>query len=815
MFRRITTLLVASCLLFSATGAALQHSAGTPEEPSVDPDRVHVRSQGDAGTVVVVDLPEVVPTDEVTQATVPLPDEAQAGDDQLVLTLDPNRLCQASGLTGPLWDAEADLTDGESAVEVPALPETGDVGKPSLPDLGDDIDEARSEVETLRAMIEQTQLADQPGAGDDALAEAQAWVDVAQQELEVADDRVGWLLEDAPGDDGDGGGEGRDDVPVGVVVSTGTATVALHEARQLLEETGPEDPQSQADQAVSSAREAWEEALAIVDTTEAEALERAREQGVDPTEPLGLWGVAFSALDTVQDEAGSQADPDEPSPPTVEELLVQAREQAPDEAEGPLDEVLEELDRVEGLLETLEEQIDRQTSTPAFEKAKKEVEGTRSAVDALTSDVEQARDEQTEAAVDTAWQQLQRAKPQLSNLVGTLEGALDSGDGGEEGDDGESANLEEAPDRVRIQIPAGQGPLGSADSPEETAEGTLEDPTGVAGGDGDGGGSSVGRSLDPCRDDGDGGTEDTDDTDDGTDDTDSGDTNETDDGSDGTGDSDGTDDTGDRSEDTEADTVNLAVDPGSATITEDEQATVTATVSNPSEGRHEYQLVAQDEGPIAVDTQGASEATLGAGESREFRLRISPTDDGSGEATVTASSSEGSSESATIPVDVEPTAGDLSVDVSSTAVELDADGTRTLDVVVENMGPASDRVSLEASPDEGVRASWDDEPSAELASGASESFGLTVDATAPGQTSVAVLVESADGAEIRPTVLVDVAGEEGPEQAPENEPEQSPELEGSNRSDANASERGTQEVSFPVLGALLAALAAASTRKRG
>lgn len=804
---RGTGVLVLAALLVTPT-AALAASPTEEVPSSLDAEHVRVEQRGDEGIVVVVDLPlGLVQPDQVTELTAALPADVpqsvQGNASHLTLTVDPNRLCgRAAGLAGPLWDISAQL--GGDGPTVPALPEV-DPGAPvpSLEDVHERIEDAEEEVHRVEGIVNGLTP---PGTGpaDPALEEAREWIEIAKEELDLADDRVESLIE-----------AGRTILPVEVPVSTGTAFAAIDHAKAALVslqgdlDGALEDAQAQLERARSAVYDAWDEAERALEDSPApdEVLDRVREQGLDPDEELGLWGIARVTLDLLSDPGVPQDDPgpDDPAD-SVREHLDEALSAHGDDGSGGDDgedgnhvqRARERLQQARDRLEVLEEEVEEQTSTPAFEKIEEETEQARALLEGLAGTLQSEGENASEDALAEANRTLAEGVGHVQEALAQLRGVTDDAEDIREDPEAWLDRNLERPDRLRIKLPKATGPSPGSGDPTEDPTGDLDDgdadglpdtgdPTDADPSDEDptdGQPSPPENASDPCRSseeasEGDGG-------DDGSDDGSNGDGS--DDGGDGdSGDDDSQNDgndEGDGSDGDSQDRLQLSLEPSTLSLTEDEETTLTATVTNPTDTSRSYQLVADEEGPVTVTADGETKAEIPAGESHAFTLTVSPLDDGDATVTVEAST-DGEAHQADLPARVEPTAGDLRVAVSSSSLSLDVGEPAQIEVQIENVGQARDEAELAFDTSPGVNAQAP-QASATLDGGETETLAVELEATEPGKQSVAIEVISDDGAEIQKSLTVESSG--GDEDHQQGDP-------GSEGTDTPPPSQGDQEAS--------------------
>lgn len=832
MSRPLTVLAVAALLLFSAAGSALEPPSETDPAPSIGADQVQADQRGD-GYVVAVQLPEGLPADQVTELPVALPTDAAAATGEgshLVLTVDPNPLCgEAAGLASPLWDVDASLTGGEDDEPVPALPGYGGPGPaPSLAEVERRIEEAKAEIDQLAALLE----------GTTAAQEARELVGIAQRAIDRADERIAWLQE-----------AGQTVTDIVVAGTTATAEGALEEAHAQLADAGlgAEIGDGQPGEALSAVDDAWQ------------AVQDAAGEDVHPPDVSDggretvVWGQVQAALDALgsldeddeDDEAEEGDGGEDPGPSedeaatTVAEALTQA-EQALAEAQATADEETsaagdegtdtadegrqtaedaiataeEETAFVQQALAVMEQAIERQTSTEEFDKIHSYLAQAQAAADDLKGTLDEAED-------DPAPDEVDQAIEDLGYLVATIEQL------GQEAKQQAGAATDEdpSPDEVRIflteeeddaggedQLPSPDGApgdeglvddaetdpdAGQKPTPPEgqDAEDACRQGTAAAGSqgvadDGDDDGSGDGT------DGGNGGEEPSGDEDPPEDENENG---SSDDGGEG-----GDPDDSSSSSSSEDDTVELALEPGSLSLTEGQEATVTATVTNPSDERRSYDLVAEDEGPFSVTANGDTHVELDPGEERALALRVSPLDDGGGTLTVDA---VGETDDATVsaPVTIDAAEGQLRLDVSQRNLALAVDETRTLGVTVENVGDGRDEVQLVVDGDGAVDASFAADPTTVLDPGEAERFELTLEPTRPGQASLGVEVTSDDGAQLGQAVLVDARSPTSTQGQPARE--------GASATEQQPGSEEAKGVPFPALAALAGLLLAARTRQ--
>lgn len=772
MVRRSGVLTIVVLMLASTAGPAFAVGPTGETDWSVDEDRVEVRQSSAAGTVIVVDLPsKAFPTSEPTDGTVPVPPEAQgtAGEaEELLVTVEPNQLCRdAAGLVGQHWDVE--VVPGDGGDELPALPETDpdeteiEIEPGELEELQQQVDELRAQVAELRQTLDETRPEDQvPG-------EAQPWLEAAEAELAILTDRIRWTMQA-----GQSATEGTE-----IADQFNTAAGLVQGALDSLEGDGNPAPvaveelEAQLDEAIATA-----EGIGIVIVF-----------GPDPV--LG----AVDTVNGILSGIGPYREP--PVSQTVRGTLDEAR-QTYEEAQGetePAEQRIqtarEQAEQALAVLGPVETLVEKQTGTPVFEQAREEASPATSALEDLEASIEEAEEDPTQSNLDDAWAYLLLAEDEVNSLLENVDAATTS-----------------PPGQVRIFLPQTGGP-GGTDDPTDTdpddADDTDDlgdtDPTGddPLGDDGDGEDTSLpdddpdvgddpadAPAPDPgslCRagpqdggtgDDDDSGSDDgndsdgnDDEADDGSDDGDDGsgdDGSEGDDGDgsdDGDGGDDGSDDGGDGGDGSDGDDdqdpypVELSLDTEEIRTGGAEERSVTATVTNPTDETQGYQLVAEDDGPFSVTTQGASEAELGPGESEDFELRVSPTSAGEGELVVRAIADDGSEAEDTVPVTVEATDEHLRVGLSSSNVALGMDETRIIDVKVENTADYDDEVQVTVRTPDALEAAVDGDTERELPAGETATFEVPIEAVEPGEAALEVEVEAYDGSVLQSTVLVD------------------------------------------------------------
>jgi hypothetical protein len=806
MVRRIGVACVAVVVLVSLATPAL-----AVDEPDPDwtgqADRVEVRQASPAGVVLVIDLPSsAIDRTEPTVGTLPLPAQAQevVSAEQLNVTVEPNQLCRdAGGLVGEHWDADVFLQDG---TPLDTLPETDPDTEPGVdPGLGEEDATTAAEwvVEQLRYNRDQLAsiLADQT-----VPEPARGWLESAQGELAFVDDR--WertkdtVDEDTP-------------LPVDQIEA---AEEAIEQAREDLGDEEPADRVAEVEAALEEVLtrvgdETGEEPAPIGEGAVDSALERLDgsgdedggddEGGEDVAVPqTGLLGSSSVELE-LEDAAGA-ADPS-----VVDEHLAEARTLA---------------EQALRTIEPVEEELAWHTSSPLFDHARQEASPATSALASLVEAIEAAQEEPTASAIDEAQAYRVLAEDELAKL-------------GEEID----AGTNDAPDQVRVFLPASGVSLDAPDT-GSTVDGSedggsdggsddellddgspTEDPDADPSTTGEDDGL-VGDTADPeqaCRDLDDSDEESSDDQggDDGTDggdedgsadDSDDGSQDDTDGGTDdGSNEDDGQADEGSDQDGTGGPSVELSVDTERIRTGGAEQRSLTATIANPSDETHGYQLVADDEEPFSVTTQGEAEAELGPGEEEQFPLRIAPTDEGEAELTVRAIADDGRQAEEQIPVEVVANEENLRVGMPASSVELATDETRTLDVEVENTGPYDDEVTLAAEGPDELDASVDGPTSMPLAAGDRETVAVTLSAEETGESALDVTVEAHDGSTVGSVVLVDA----GEDQAEEAEPASE---DGSSQGEASDGGDEPEAQTVPVgLASLLAAIAAAARRGQG
>lgn len=815
MFRRIGVVTVAALMLVSMASPAL-----ALEEPeadwTVDEDRVEVRQSSAAGTVIVVDLPAgAVSGTQATDGVVPVPSKAEGLEDdadELLVTVEPNQLCRdAAGLVGEHWDVDAVL--GQGGPSVPALPEIDPDDREIVIDPAE-AEQVHALVEEALAELEAVDQGNEDPAGDlepgeQLPEEAQAWLDATEKQLEMTDEKLVSLIE-----------AGRE-------ISHLTPLKDLQVADQLLDK---------AIEVIEDDHDA-EALLGELDATIEQAIEEVSGEGSPPVEvtigPDTLEGALNKLTEPLPEEGSSTLD-------TVEQALESAEEEGEeagedpgeggeepgDDEEGEEDGVEQHLAEAEALaedaltiVEIVEAELEEQTSGPLFQKAEETAPPATSALEDLVASLEDAQEDPDQGAIDEAKAHLSLAEDQVQSLLEDVDAGSTAPPGQirvflpMEDPDPDPGNVEDTdPD----DLDDGEDPLEDVDEDPDAPE----DTDGIDDAPDAGDPSSVcrqgapGQPSDDTGDDGDDG-DGSDDADDGTDGTDGsegsdGSGEEGTDDSDDTDGSDGTDDsqddgTGD-SDGEETDSVDLSVDADEIRTGGSEERYVTASIHNPSDEARGYQLVADDDDPFTVTTQGASETELAPGTSEEFTLRVSPVEPGEGDLHVRAIADDGSEDTSDVPVTVEATEDHLRVGLSSSNLALDLGEERTIDAHVQNTGDWEETVHVSARTPSELDAAVAGDTTATLAPGEKAIFAIPVQAHEEGDSALEVEVEATDGSVLQSVALVEVTTGG---QAVAGDEETSQENATGGDGVPAASQEDPNGVPLPALATLLALLAAA------